>query len=213
MELDPRHYARYRMDEEALETWRQHSCLTKVSMAQREAFYAAAKPFFEEAARNLIQFHSWHQVDHVSNVLFCVQHPTSKAVFTLPDTYSSLFEFARPCERMFESLFQIEQDINDGRLYVVEPLADIFHLLQLLAPGCLSLVKAEYASHDVDDDGEVAWITWRTFARALPPITWMDQHARDSPKLVAIFGSSRWATLRRAAADSEILASGDITFE
>ena len=213
MELDPRYYARYRLDEEALEAWRQHSCLTKVSKAQREAFYNAARPFFEKAARNLIQFHSWRQVEHASNELFCVQSPASGTTFTLPDTYNSLLEHARPCERMFESLFKVEQDTNDGRIFVTEPLADIFHLLQLLAPGCLSLVKAEYASHEVDGDGEVAWIVWRTFARALPPPTWMDLHARDSPQLVAIFGSLRWATLRRAASDSEILAGGDITFE
>lgn len=213
MEFDPRHYARYRLDEEALEAWRQHSCLTRVSKAQREAFYDAAKPFFEEAARNLIQFHSWRQIEHASNVLFCVKSPASDAIFTLPAAYCTLLEHARPCERMFESLFQVEQDANDGRLYIAEPLADIFYLLQLLAPGCLSLVNAEYASHEVDDDGEIAWIAWRTFARALPPPTWMDIHARDSPQLVAIFGSLRWAALRRAASDSEILSSGDITFQ
>ncbi|KAF8529502.1 hypothetical protein JB92DRAFT_3106721 [Gautieria morchelliformis] len=213
MELDPRHYARYRLDAEALETWRQHSCLPKVSRDLREAFYTAARPFFEQAIRNLIQYHSWRQIEHESNVLFCVQSPSSDAILALPDTCSSLFEHARPCERMFEALFQIEQDANDGRLFVAEPLADIFHLLQLLVPGCLSLVKAEYASHDVDDDGEIAWITWRTYARALPPPSWMDLHAQASSQIVAIFGSSQWAILRRAAADSEVLASGDITFE
>ena len=213
MELDPRYYARYRLDEEALETWRKHSCLTKMSKAEREVIYAAAKPFFEEAARNLVKLHSWHQIEDASNVILCLQSPTSEAVFTLPDTFSSLLEHARPCERMFESVFQIRQDPDNGQLNVAAPLTDIFHLLQLLAPGCLSLVRAEYASHEVDDDGEVAWVTWRTFARALPPAAWMDLHARDSPQLVAVFGTLRWATLRRAAADSEVLASGDITFD
>jgi len=213
MELDPRAYARYQLNEDALKIWRKHSCLSRLSRSQREDSYAAAKPLLEAVARNLVQQHSWTEVAPPTDAaLFCIQRPGSAALFTLPHAYAALFAHAQPGERMFDALFDVRLNPDDGRLYVAEPLADLFHLLQLLVPGCLTLVKAEYVTHEVDDDGEVAWITWRTFVRALPPADWMDLHARQSPQLVDVVGESRWATLRRAAADLEVLAGGDITF-
>ena len=210
MEPTTRIYGRYHFAESALETWRQHACLPKLSPAQREASYAAATPLLAGAAHTLQHLHAWRAVEPPSAaVLFCIEAPRAPAaVFTLPTAHRALFEHAAACARMCDAVFDVRAHADD-RPHVAEPLADVFHLLQLLAPGCLTLVQAEYAAHDVDDDGDVAWITWRTYERALPPAPWMDLYARQ---LTGVFGESRWATLRRAVADSEVLTSGDLTF-
>ncbi|KAF8527842.1 hypothetical protein BU17DRAFT_81087 [Hysterangium stoloniferum] len=213
IELDGRQFARYRIDEETLEAWRTHACLPKTPPSRRSAFYEAAKPFFVQAARFLVEQHAWQVAeDALDSGLFSI-HPPGKpdTQFTLPNAFTTLFQYPRPCERMFDALFQVSIDL-DGNLFVAEPLTDIFHLLQLLAPGCFALVKAHYVSHEVDDEGEVAFITWRTESRALPNPSWMDNHAQHSLGIVDIFGRDRWAMLRRAAADFQVIFSGDVTF-
>lgn len=213
MELDTRHYARYNLTDDALETWRKHACLPRLSLAQRRAAYAAAVPLLAAAANALVQHHAWRPAPTDPAELFNIRHPSSDTPFlALPLSLDALFAHAAPCMRMFEGVFAVHLDPSDGRLSVAQPLTDIFHLLQLLVPGCFALVRAEYVTHEVDDEGEVGCITWLTHSYALPPTTWMNLHTQQSPQLVAVFGETRWAALRRASTDSEVLSSSDITF-
>ncbi|KIJ45470.1 hypothetical protein M422DRAFT_778713 [Sphaerobolus stellatus SS14] len=210
MELDNRLYVRYLLELAALDDWRRHCCFPRLSSARSQTIYAAAIPLLCHVTSILVTQYAWRPLETPPDSLFRIQHPHNSSVeFILPSQMATLFQSPRPCERMFEALFAARIDPVSHKLLIAHPLFDLFRLLQLLMPGCFLVIDAEYISHDVDDDGEVSMIRWTNFSRALPPPEWLDAY---SSVLLDIFGQERLALLRRAAAETSVLTSHDITF-
>ena len=77
------------------------------------------------------------------------------------------------------------------------PIADMFYMLQCIAPGMLSIVLpgelevGDYVADDIDDYSECETV------RALPQKTWVDEH--EETLVHVLGGEERFAALAAAA--------------
>ncbi|KIM38643.1 hypothetical protein M413DRAFT_29893 [Hebeloma cylindrosporum] len=156
------------------------------SDSEREMAYIRSRVYLKAEMEKLINNHGWvlktngaEDWFHVSKATF--NQRTSSPSLRVPLEFSSLLpNHLKSALHLFHPV--VERISSDKiKLYVTEdppPLATIFYILQVVAPGFVAIVY----NHPYDHLGEMNW------SYVLPQPSWLEEH-RDM--LVDILGSHR----------------------
>ncbi|TFY75167.1 hypothetical protein EWM64_g8844 [Hericium alpestre] len=168
---------------EDLPKWAKSLGIPHVSLDELEAAYARAREFILDKKKLMESDFGWTAEDATTD-LFRINGPAGEH-FALPMQFGPLLDVTQKPDWMRElsiasRLFHAKRPYYTLDTYIEgpAPLCDILHLLQIIAPRILIVVRVD----DYDDRGE------EYTARALPSKTWMEanktvlEHVLGSPE-------------------------------
>ncbi|TFY79978.1 hypothetical protein EWM64_g4041 [Hericium alpestre] len=169
---------------EDLPKWAKSLGIPHVSLDELEAAYARARVFILDRKKLMESGFGWTAEDATGSVSNYNNGPAGEH-FALPMQFGPLVDVTQKSNWMHElsitsGLFHAKRPYYTLDTYIEgpAPLCDILHLLHMIAPGILIVVRVE----DFDDFGE------EYTARALPSNTWMEankivlEHVLGSPE-------------------------------
>lgn len=209
-------YVRVDPDTQQLKLWRKHISLpTHPDQLSPEDLFARAYPYLENIVGGLLS-RGWTEMPCPQGVLWAIRPPGSslppspttptspmtlfpppssssspRRTFSIPSSLNSLLTFKSAWQTIFHdpTLFHATIHPLHGLILDSDPLlADIFYFLQLLLPGCFTLVKEVYDQN--------AFNTRET--RPFPPLAWMEEREN---LMRGIFGDVYWNVLLRRSRD------------
>jgi len=167
-------------DPSGISTWSARTGLNVFSDAEREAAYGRARSFFLEQMEELVTTTEWKATDIMDidgvPLLFHLTRTSrqrSSGGLALPLSSSSFLDRSQMemWRKVVENgaIFDAKRlNRNSSTLFIdsLRPLANIFYLLQVLAPGMFLIWRID----EIDDFGE------QETSRALPDQVWIEDH-------------------------------------
>ncbi|KIJ32171.1 hypothetical protein M422DRAFT_53042 [Sphaerobolus stellatus SS14] len=154
--------------------WTEHTGLHAMSDSELDAAYQRASKFIKDRVKILIKEHKWRDIEFGTRLLLLSYSKGYINRLTLPQSFSTFLDVSQftDYQTQFENAFEARKSSPSGNdLYIHGPsaLADIFYILQCIAPGMLVLTCR---SDEEDEIGEKEWV------RGLPRDTWVENNAQ-----------------------------------